>query len=96
MPSFSVDPSTLRATASKIDAVAETIPPGATAARPRDVGHNRLRDAINRFVDATEGNLRQQITETFSTADRLRDSAMVYEDADENASGSVKAIEGFL
>lgn len=86
----------LRWTASRIDVTLQAFSGAGPAARPHDIGHAELLSAVDSFADASDFDWRQQVERMTAAADMLRDSAATYEDADDNAAGQVRTVEGFL
>lgn len=93
MSRFSVDPEALRATAAHLDRVRDSAGTLLETC-PADTGHAGLAQAISRLaVDAAE-SWRNALDDLGSLAERLRQSADLYERTDQDLVVPTEAGEG--
>jgi hypothetical protein len=91
---FSVDPATLRASATSVDDVASGASGASDIVTPSNVGHAGLADAAAHFVRQLGDSWRARLDEVTTLASGLRSNANLYAEADDDGASRVRSGGG--
>lgn len=94
MQSLTVDTHDLRVTAGLIDLTAESAEAETAVADARQLGHAQLGAAVDEFMQAMTGGWTEATGQTDDIAAGLRESAELYDRAEQGAAATVRALAG--
>lgn len=92
MRSFTVTPDDLRRAAGGVDATVHRAEAETAVADAHDLGHRELGTAVTDLMQAMTGGWTEAIVQTDDVASGLRESAGLYERAEDAADATVKAL----